>query len=436
MISCLPSIATAREAMHEGSLTASDLVEFCLSRIEQFEPTVKAWVLVDSDAARRDAKRLDELGGRGNWVGPLHGIPLGIKDIVDVAGFPTKAGSAIMRSQCVEHDSTVAERLRRSGAILLGKTVTTEFACFHPAQTANPWNPTRTPGGSSSGSAAAVASQMCMAAIGSQTGGSIIRPASYCGIAGFKPTKDVVPVDGVVPVSKNLDHVGPLARSVSDLAELFAVMADAAAPEPATHENSPPPLRAIESYFLERAAAPCRNVIDTVLARLLPDSPPRFPLPDSFSEVHSMHRRIMSVDAAEYHQENFQRLRSKYSTTLAAMLDEGLTVSGVDYCRALRHQAEFRQEIAGCFEDESVIAVTPATPAAAPGIESTGDPSFNSPWTYAGLPAVTIPCGLDPSGLPVGLQLIAGHHRDHELLQAAAWCESRLDLNLFPPLEN
>ena len=205
MISALPTISQAVEQIRGGSLTPLDLVEFCLDRIRRFEPQVRAWVRIDEAGARREAERLGELARAGTIVGPLHGIPVGIKDIIDVAGWPTLAGSRLRENHVATSDAPVVAALRAAGAILLGKTVTTEFACFDPPPTRNPWNLQHTPGGSSSGSAAAVSLGMCVAALGSQTGGSIIRPASFCGVVGLKPTIGAVPSDGVVPISQYLE---------------------------------------------------------------------------------------------------------------------------------------------------------------------------------------------------------------------------------------
>jgi aspartyl-tRNA(Asn)/glutamyl-tRNA(Gln) amidotransferase subunit A len=438
MISCLPTIANALQAMRAGDLTSEELIDFCLSRIELYEPAIQAWVVVDAAGARQAARRLDQLGRQGSWLGPLHGIPVGIKDIIDVEGFPTRAGSTLSDPRPAAHDALHVRQLRAAGAVILGKTVTTEFACFHPAKTKNPWRAGHTPGGSSSGSAAAVASQMCMAAIGTQTGGSILRPASYCGVVGFKPTRAAVALDGVVPVSPHLDHAGPIARTVDDVVQVYAALTGppAAASVRIDFPDQPPLLRCIEQYFFAGAAAACGSVVRAAVERLwCRGSAPPLSIPDSFADVHVMHRRIMYVDAAEYHERAFRLNRADFSTTMANMLQEGISIPGVEYARALRHQNRFSEDIRGCFEEQNHFAATPATPTAAPpSLETTGDPSFNSPWTYAGVPAVTLPCGLDEVGMPIGLQLIGGPHRDEDLLRAAAWCETRLGLKLQPSM--
>src|SRR5947209_18403289 len=215
------TIHSASEAIRNGRLTPVELLEAGLERIDRYEPRIKAWVFVDRELARAQAEAATAELGQGRWRGPLHGIPLAIKDIYDVFDWPTAAGSRLWSQSIARRDATVVERLRQAGAVFLGKTVTTQYASFDPPPTRNPWNIERTPGGSSSGSAAAVACGMCFGAMGSQTGGSITRPASYCGVAGFKPTWGRVSVDGVVPLAPSMDHVGPVARCVRDLAILL-----------------------------------------------------------------------------------------------------------------------------------------------------------------------------------------------------------------------
>src|SRR5487761_1605570 len=212
------TLLAASQEIHAGRLAPLTLVEQCLAAIERFEPQIHAWVLVDESAAREAARRAGDEIAAGRYRGPLHGVPLGIKDIVDVAGWPTRAGSPLRAAHRADHDAAVVARLRAAGAIFLGETVPTEFASFDPPPTRNPFNPLRTPGGSSSGSAAAVATGMCLGALGSQTGGSITRPASYCGVAGCKPTYGRVSLSGIVPLSFHLDHPGPIAKTVADLA--------------------------------------------------------------------------------------------------------------------------------------------------------------------------------------------------------------------------
>ena len=224
------TIQRAAEAMRGGRLSPVELLGDCLKRLDEREPAVRAWVLVDRQSARGQAERLTRELRTGHWRGPLHGIPIGVKDIIDVADWPTAAGFRPWQQSIARHDATAVARLRQAGAVLLGKTVTTQFASYDPPPTRNPWDASRTPGGSSSGSAAAVACRTCLAALGTQTGGSITRPASYCGVASCKPTWGRVSLTGVVPLASSMDHVGVMANRVADLAQVLEVMAG---PDPA-----------------------------------------------------------------------------------------------------------------------------------------------------------------------------------------------------------
>src|SRR6516162_5471490 len=221
----LPNIHAATVDLRQGRMTPVDLLDACLERIDRFEPRIKAWVLVDRDGARADAERLTAEIKRGQWRGPLHGIPLGIKDIFDVFDWPTAAGSRQWKDSIARQDAPVVRALREAGAVLVGKTVTTQYASFDPPPTRNPWDPARTPGGSSSGSAAALACGMCLGALASQTGGSITRPASYCGIPSCKPTYNRVNAAGVLPLASSMDHVGVIGRCALDLALMMEVIA-------------------------------------------------------------------------------------------------------------------------------------------------------------------------------------------------------------------
>jgi aspartyl-tRNA(Asn)/glutamyl-tRNA(Gln) amidotransferase subunit A len=453
MMTELPTIAKAAELIRLRVLRPLELVEHCLARIEQFEPRVRAWVAVDAAGARREALRLETLLEQGSPLSPLHGIPLGIKDIIDVAGWPTKCGSSLRETHIAERDATVVARLRRAGAIILGKTVTTQFACFDPAITRNPWNMQHTPGGSSSGSAAAVALEMCVAAIGTQTGGSIIRPASFCGISGFKPSYGAIDMRGIVPLSHHLDHVGPLGRSVGDLHAIWKCLADRV-PESTVEFLQVGhleqefeqwldsyaltlALRVAQSPLLERTEPDVRSTTEAALGRLQ-SSLQLLPLtlPASLLEVPAQHRRIMAVEAAAHHRAAFAQNSSAFEPHITALIEEGLATSAVDYADALQHQRRFRQEMAECLTSSGAeplsCFVMPATVTAAPGLDTTGDPTFNSPWSYAGLPAITIPCGLTPRGMPCGMQFVGAVAG--QVFALAGLAERVLQLRQRPPL--
>lgn len=455
MISSLPTIAKAAEQIRAGEISPLDLVEYCLARIEQFEGRVHAWVRVDADGAREVAIRQKEMLERGSELPPLAGIPIGIKDIVDVAGWPTKAGSPLREDHVATEDATLVRCLRSAGAIILGKTVTTQFASFDPPPTRNPWDSNRTPGGSSSGSAAAVALEMCMAAIGSQTGGSIIRPASYCGVAGLKPTFGQVSLEGVVPLSEYLDHPGPIARNVRDLRAVYAALPrlipvsqetdvvhtfDMQPVDPFGVEHlgsEPPPRRfhVIESYFMEQASSEVRSITRAAVEKIQDawSEECSTELPPSFADVHANHYRIMAYGAAEYHRRDYEAHRAAYAPNISKLIDDGLATSREDYLAALEHQRRFRADMDALLCDGS-IAVMPSTHTTAPACDTTGDPKFNSPWSYAGVPAITIPCGIASDGMPCGLQLVGPRGGEAKLLQAAAWCEERIGFQKRPSL--
>jgi aspartyl-tRNA(Asn)/glutamyl-tRNA(Gln) amidotransferase subunit A len=375
----------------------------------------------------------------------LHGVPVGIKDIIDVAGLPTKAGSPTREDHRADCDAPLVAALRRAGAIILGKTVTVEFACFDPSPTRNPWDRElrHTPGGSSSGSAAALALGMCYGSIGTQTGGSLVRPSSYCGTATLKPTFGRLPREGIVPVSYHLDHPGPMSRTVEDLRILYKCLLQV---EPnnsqvGCHGQDTKGTRAIRLGLVEQlypagADDAVRLVFEKVLSLLKQSGAEIVPvaLPGGFDEVLAMHRRIMAVEAAEYHRHSFAAHRDLYGPKITSLLDEGLTISGVDYAAALAWQRDYSCRVAGMFAGFDALVMPSTDTPAPPTLETTGTPKFQAPWSCAGVPAVSIPCGLSDDDMPVGLQLIGPHESDCQLLDTAAWCEEKLSFKEQPGL--
>jgi aspartyl-tRNA(Asn)/glutamyl-tRNA(Gln) amidotransferase subunit A len=411
-----------------------------LEQIREHEDRLHAWVVVDEPGARQAARRLGDEIAAGNRRGPLDGIPIGIKDIVDVEGFPTRAGSPLTESDPKRSDAPLVAALRRAGAIILGKTVTCEFACFDPSPTRNPWSPglEHTPGGSSSGSAVAVATGMCFGAIGTQTGGSLVRPASYCGVAACKPTFGRLTSEGVVPVSFHLDHPGAITRTAADLACIMRCLLDAGEAAPA-RGAAPPRLGFVAEFFMDEADEAIRPVTEKAL-RALADGgarTQRVGLPAGFAEVHRMHRTIMAVEAAAFHRRRFGAPRHGYGPAISAMHDEGLAATAVDYAEALSHQRAFRRSVADLFDagepfDALVMPATDTT--APPSLATTGDSKHQAPWSYAGVPVVSIPCGLASDGMPAALQLVGRHGDDVALLRVAQWCEKRLDFHELPAM--
>ena len=428
----------AAAALQRGEVTPRQLVESCLAQIDRHESRVKAWVRIDRESALSMAQqRSDELRAGGSR-GPLHGVPLGIKDIVDVEGVPTEAGSPLLRGKTALQDSPLVARLKQAGAIIIGKTVTTEFASFDPPPTCNPWNLERTPGGSSSGSAAAVALGMCCAAIGSQTGGSITRPASFCGVAGYKPAWNTVPLAGIVPLSPYLDHPGPMARSVADLRLIHQVIADTDTPSSwpmewqacrnreadAFDDLREITLGVIEDFFISEASTGVQRATRDTIARLAAAGAKiqTVSLPASFATVLKHHRRLMARGAAEAHGELFKQHASQFGRHIAELITDGLAVTDAELAESLDHQQTFRREMLPLLDDVDAL-LTPSTVTVAPTIETTGDPRFNAPWSFSGFPTVSIPCGLADDDLPVSLQLAGKPWLPERLFGAASWCE-------------
>ncbi|MFW6170746.1 MAG: amidase [Planctomycetota bacterium] len=424
------TLAEAAEAIRNGRLRPSRLAAECLQRIERTDTRWRAWARVDRAGALRDAALLDRELDAGSARGPLHGIPIGVKDIIDVAGLPTRAGSPLRESHLAAEDAAIVSQLRAAGAVVLGKTVTTQFACFDPPETVNPHDASRTPGGSSSGSAVAVATQTCLAALGSQTGGSIIRPASYCGIVGFKPSKDRWSTSGVVPVSGHLDHVGPLTACVADLLPIWKAVVGSPVTGPPTVPSASRPQRfgLVRGLFQSAADPRAWAHVNAAAERLIgaEDTLESVDPPAELDEVLAMHRRIMAKDLSDYHAGSFARCPDQYAPGIATLIREGLGISPADYQAALRHRIEFIDVMERAFQHGPEFWITPATPSPAPGRETTGDPAFNTPWSYCGFPTVSIPCG-NLDGLPVSLQLIAAGGRDEALLRVAAGLETKLE---------
>ena len=427
------TVLGAARALVERRVSVRQLVERCLEQIAAWDHCVRAWVLVDAQEARRQADRLDRELARGLWRGPLHGIPVGVKDIFDVRGWPTAAGSRLWAQETADADAPVVAALRQAGAVLVGKTVTTAYASFDPPVTVNPWNFRRTPGGSSSGSAPAVACGMCLLALGSQTGGSIVRPASYCGVAGFKPTYGTWPVAGVVPLAPSLDHVGLLARTACDLrlawsAVQRALQGLAYAEDPTSLGGSPRVRLGHLTGYLDDQVAPDMAAALADACRCWSDAGAALVQVRAPAEAHQVprqHRLIMAVEAAAWHRHRLAAHPDDYPPRVRGLLEEGLAAPAVDYVAARAFQTHWRRQVAFCFSEADYL-VLPAVHGAAPDTSTTGSPEFQAPWSLSGHPAVTIPAALSEHGLPLGVQLVGPWHSDSALLDAAIWCEEAL----------
>jgi aspartyl-tRNA(Asn)/glutamyl-tRNA(Gln) amidotransferase subunit A len=430
--SLFPSIATLHQQFLTREQTPEQLLERCLARIDSHESQVRAWVMLDRSGARQRAQEQTAWlrDNQPTTLPPLFGIPIGVKDVIDVATWPTLAGSRSRTGHVATGDATAVTRLRAAGGILLGKTVTTEFACFDPATTRNPWNLAHTPGGSSSGSAAAVAAGMCIAAVGTQTGGSILRPASFCGLVGYKPPFGSVPLDGVVPVATSLDHLGPLTRCVSDARRVAEVLTQQALPVSA--EVSPLRFGTIVAFFRDKAIPEAAQCQAALLEKWSPLEVVEPPVP--IAELHRVHRIIMAKECAEVHRTAILQQPELFSPGVTALVEEGVNVSLVTYASAQAAAREARAAWRELFTRLDLLLL-PTTAGPAPAtLQTTGDPRWQSPWSLLGFPALTLPYRLASNGLPLGFQLVA---RDESLLFTfAAQVEAELAFSLAPPLRN
>jgi aspartyl-tRNA(Asn)/glutamyl-tRNA(Gln) amidotransferase subunit A len=434
----LATIQAAAEALQQGEATPLDLLDQCLQQIDTYERRIEAFVLIDRDAARAEAERLTGELKSGVVRGPLHGIPVGIKDIVDVFDWPTAAGSKLWAHSIAREDATLVKKLRQAGAVFVGKTVTTQYASFDPPPTRNPWDLTRTPGGSSSGSAAAVACGMCFGAVASQTGGSTTRPAGFCGVPSLKPNFGRISRAGLVPLAASMDHPAPMARCVWDLALLLQVMAGEDDRDPqtfvpgnsrldllsATVKPRPPRLGRVRGMFCDLAEPSMRALLDQVetLFRKEGARVEEVALPAEFDEVLPRHRIVMAVEAAQFHEPRLRHHPDDYKPNIRGLLEEGLACPAPEYARTKEHQRRLQADARNWFVNVDALLI-PATRGPAPDAATTGDPAFNSPWSYTGLPALSLPAGRSQDGMPLSIQLVGKPFDERGLLTAAAWCE-------------
>jgi aspartyl-tRNA(Asn)/glutamyl-tRNA(Gln) amidotransferase subunit A len=435
------SLSEAAAAIASGRLSPLELLDSTLDRLERVEPRVQAWVRVLADHARAAARALTDRRGSGTSPGPLHGIPVGIKDIFYTEGVETRCGSKIMAGFVPSYDATSVARLRRAGAIVLGKTHTTEFASFDPSPARNPWALDHTPGGSSSGSGAALAARMCQGALGSQTSGSICRPAAFCGVVGLKPTFGRVSRYGVHPLAWTLDHPGPMARTVRDVAMLFDAVAGPDPNDPSTMSAPPVPgaaaavddVRGSEAavrglrigvpdrYFTDgldpEGAAAYREAL-----RVLGDLGCKVEdvrLPDLFEAAMDAHEIIHNVEAAAVHADTYRARPGDYGQKLRAIIETGFHVPAPAYLRAQQIRTLLIAAMRGLLRDVDVLA-TPSAPGPAPaGLASTGSPVYNRPFSFLGFPSITAPCGFTAGGLPLGLQFGGRPFEETTLLRLA-----------------
>ncbi|MBX3606097.1 MAG: amidase [Piscinibacter sp.] len=430
----LLSAAQALDALREGRASAEDLVNGCLARIRADEPRVQAWAFLDEQRALEQARHVDGVRRQGHATGQLHGLPVGVKDIIDTADMPTEDGTVLNAGRQPGFDATVVERLRSAGAIVLGKTVTTELATYAPGKTRNPVNPEHTPGGSSSGSAAAVAAHMVPVAIGTQTNGSVIRPAAFCGVFGYKPTFGWVPRHGILEQSRPLDQVGFFARSVEDLALVAEPLLGYDERDPDTRPMARPRLHATAMqepplppvFAMTRtpnwgdAEEQTRQAFDEVAQALGAQAKP-FDVPAVLNEAWAWHATLMEADLARNFHGLYERGRAQLSESLRGQIERGRRVTAVDYNNALAHQRTLEDAFDEVFDRCDAILTAAAAGPAPHGLSSTGSPAFCTLWTFAGMPAVTLPLLRADNGLPMGIQLVGRRGDDARLLRTARW---------------
>jgi aspartyl-tRNA(Asn)/glutamyl-tRNA(Gln) amidotransferase subunit A len=467
------TVTEAVRQIRAGTLSATEYLDACLDRIDACEPAIAAWVHLDREGARHQARERDWDRVRGQVGGALHGIPVALKDNIDVAGLPTTVGAGPFAHRTPAVDAPAVARLRGQGAVIMGKLSTTAFAFLDPSPTRNPWNPAHTPGGSSSGPAAAVAARMVPLALGTQTIGSVLRPAAFCGIVGFKPTYGRISTAGVVPLAWSLDHVGVFSRSVEEATFAFRVLAgtdgDDLPADAAPLENDlaglvdpPAPRLGFLRSLLERATPEISAHLETVVRTLRGqgasvvelDLPPSFgdgttalwtaasaneamgraAHTIAFSGIHDAARAVMQAEAAAAHHDLFATHSEDFPPKIRLALEGGQAIPAVAFLRAQEVRRRFRAEATATAMHYDALLLPTAGAPAPKGLESTGDPYFCAPWTAAGMPAIALPSGLAEDGLPLSIQLVGAPFAEARLLAAAAWCERVLAFDRQPSL--
>jgi len=421
----LPPAQGARELAHalrKGDISAEAAAMRCLGRIAGTDAAVQAWAFLDPQLVLAQARAADRRRAAGQPCGPLHGVPVGIKDIIDTADMPTENGTVLHAGRRPAVDAEVVTRLRAAGAVIVGKTVTTELATYAPGRTRNPHNPEHTPGGSSSGSAAAVAAGMLPLAVGTQTNGSVLRPAAFCGVWGYKPTAGLIPRGGVLRQSQTFDQVGVFARDVADVALITEVLCNAqdrpALLAAATDPQPQPRLALVRTPQWLRAEASTRAAIEALASRA---GAVECGMPVAAAPAWDWHRCVMEAEIAENFAAEWAQGRERLSVSLQGQIERGLAVAAADYREALAQIPKVNAAFEPVFAQYDAI-LTPAVAGEAPrGLGSTGDPAFCTLWTFCGMPALSLPLLRGPSGLPLGLQLVAPRGGDARLLRAARW---------------
>ncbi|MAG95547.1 MAG: amidase [Alphaproteobacteria bacterium] len=430
----LDSATQAAASIHKGEYSSEDLVADCLERIAATDGAIKAWVHLDAEAALEQARALDILRQDGRPLGPLHGLPVGVKDIFDTSDMPTAYGSPIYQGRQPAADSTVVAKLREVGAVIMGKTVSAELAFVTPGETTNPFDPSRTPGGSSSGSAAAVAAAQVPLAVGSQTNGSVVRPASFCGTFGFKPSRGMISRQGVLQTSETLDQIGGFGRTLEDVALLCDALTGFDAADGATYPRAKPDFSAgcrqevpvepalawLDLPFYDRLAEDAGSGI-AELRDALGGRVEEFTAPDSLANIVDHHQVIHEYEVRRNLAEAYERRPQDISPELLLRIERGGSHSDEEYSGALAALADADAFFAEFFHDFDAILAPSAAGEAPEGLAWTGDPIFCTIWTFCGLPSLSLPLLVGENGLPIGVQLVSGLEEDARLCRTAQW---------------
>lgn len=421
-------VRLARE-LRNGRRSLPQLLEGIEKRFAEVEPKIHAFVSEPErfDRLRADARKLQESHPEGATRPPLYGVPVGVKDVFHVEGLPTGGGSRLPAKELAGEEGSAVGSLRDAGALVLGKTRNTEFAYFAPAATRNPWNPAHTPGGSSSGSAAAVAAGLCPLALGTQTIGSVSRPAAFCGVAGFKPSYGRIPRDGMLELARSFDHVGLFSRDLGGI-ELAARIV---CPHWRAAEVPSLPILGIPGGpYLERASEEAQAHLQAVRRRLRSAGFHVLQVEAlaDVDEIEARHGLILAAEAARYHHRWYPRFKELYHQKTRELVERGLAIGDGELAAALEERDRFREALAAEFDRWGIdLWLTPAAPGPAPkGLASTGDPIMSLPWTQAGFPTLALPAGRAANGLPLGIQLVAPAGDDERLLAWAAPVEAAL----------
>ena len=438
----MPSIKTSAvemvKAIKKGEISSEELVKIYIKQIKKKEKDVQAFQFFDEELVIAQAKKLDTLH-QANQHGDLHGIPVGVKDIFDTVDMPTEDGTDIHKNNPSLNDCTVVSKLKQAGAIIMGKTVTTELAYYSPGKTKNPHDLSRTPGGSSSGSAAAVASHMVPLAVGSQTNGSVIRPASYCGVVGYKPTKGLISRHLVMQVSRTLDQVGIFANSIEDAALISEQLIGYDKQDPDTSLNpkpkllsasrEKPPMEPLFAYiklpFMDKldedAVEGFKEVKEELKGKV-----DEIELPKGFAKIPEWQQVIMESDMASSFSEEYKNSKNKLSDKIIEAIERGMKYTSIEYNNALSQIDVANTYFKQFFHDYDAI-ITPSSTGEAPkNLKSTGDPIFCTLWTYCGMPSISLPLLQGKNGLPIGVQLVSSLFDDERLFRNANWLANKI----------